>query len=47
MLSPSLGKGIGMAYVPAALGKIGTPVNVMVRGKAVAAVIVEKPFLKK
>ena len=47
VLSPSLGKGIGMAYVPAALGKIGTPVNVMVRGKAVAAVIVKKPFLKK
>ena len=47
VLSPSLGKGIGMAYVPAALGKVGTEVNVMVRNKAVPAIIVKKPFLKK
>ncbi len=47
VLSPSLGKGIGLAYVPAALGKVGTDVNVMVRGKAVPAQIVKKPFLKK
>lgn len=47
VLSPSLGKGIAMAYVPAAHGKVGTEVNVIVRGKAVPAVIVKKPFLKK
>jgi len=47
VLSPSLGKGIGMAYVPAALGKVGTEVNVIVRNKAVPAIIVKKPFLKK
>ncbi len=47
VLSPSLGKGIGMAYLPAAHAKIGTEVNVIVRGKAVPAVIVKKPFLKK
>ncbi len=47
ILSPSLGKGIGMAYVPTALGKIGTEVQVIIRGKAVAAQIVKKPFLKK
>lgn len=47
VLSPSLGKGIAMAYVPAAYAKIGTDVNVIVRGKAVPAAIVKKPFLKK
>ncbi len=47
VLSPSLGKGIGMAYVPTALGKIGTEVKVIVRGKAVPAQIIKKPFLKK
>ena len=47
VLSPSLGKGIAMAYVPAAHSKIGTEVQVVVRGKAIPAVIVKKPFLKK
>lgn len=47
ILSPTLGKGIAMAYVPAALGKVGTDVNIIVRGKAVPAQIVKKPFLKK
>lgn len=47
VLSPTLGKGIAMAYVPTALGKVGTEVNVIVRGKAVPATIIKKPFLKK
>ena len=47
VLSPTLGKGIAMAYVPAQHGRIGTEVQVVVRGKAVPAVIVKKPFLKK
>ncbi len=47
VLSPTLGKGIAMAYVPAAHGKIGTDVNIIVRGKAVPATIIKKPFLKK
>ena len=47
MLSPSLGKGIAMAYVPTAHSKIGTEVQVIVRGKAIPAIIVKKPFLKK
>ena len=36
-----------MLYVAAAHSKIGTEVNVVVRGKAVPAIIVKKPFLKK
>ncbi len=47
VLSPSLGKGIAMLYVPAAHCKVGTEVNVIVRNKAVPAIIVKKPFLKK
>ncbi len=47
VLSPTLGVGIAMAYVPASHAKIGTPVQVIVRGKAVPAQIVKKPFLKK
>lgn len=47
ILSPTLGKGIAMAYVPVAHSKVGTDVNVIVRGKAVPAQIVKKPFLKK
>ncbi len=47
VLSPSLGKGIGLVYVPAAHSKIGTEVQVIVRGKASPALIVKKPFLKK
>ncbi len=47
VLSPSLNKGIGMLYVPAEHSKIGTEVNVVIRGKKVAAAIIKKPFLKK
>ena len=47
VLSPTLGKGIAMAYVPAQYAKAGTEVRVVVRGKGVPAVIVKKPFLKK
>ena len=36
-----------MAYVPTALGKVGTEVNIIVRNKAVPAIIVKTPFLKK
>lgn len=47
VLSPSLGKGIGLAYLPASVAKVGTEVHIIVRGKAVPAMIVKKPFLKK
>ncbi len=47
VLSPSLGKGIGLVYLPAAHSKIGTELQVVVRGKASPAIVVKKPFLKK
>ena len=46
VLSPSLGKGIGMAYVPAALAKPGTDLFVDVRGRQFPAKVVKKPFYK-
>lgn len=47
VLSPSLMQGIGMAYVPAEYAKIGTELDVDVRGKRFPAIVVKKPFYKK
>tara|TARA_R110002096_G_scaffold27577_15_gene84220 strand:+ start:1276 stop:2292 length:1017 start_codon:yes stop_codon:yes gene_type:complete len=45
-LSPSLGIGIGMAYLPVDQAKIGTEVSVAVRDRLFPAKVVKKPFLK-
>ncbi len=45
--SPTLGKSIGLGYVPAASSAIGTEILVDCRGKAVSAVIVKTPFYKR
>lgn len=45
-LSPTLGKPIALAYVPAALAKVGQPLEVEIRGKACPAVVVKRPFYK-
>jgi aminomethyltransferase len=46
-LSPSLGVGIGMAYVPAAQAAVGTRLEIDVRGKIRPAVVKEKPLYRK
>jgi aminomethyltransferase len=46
-LSPCLGVGIGMAYLPLAVAEPGTPVEVDVRGKARQAEVREKPLYGK
>jgi aminomethyltransferase len=46
-LSPSLGIGIGMAYVPAARAALGTRLQIDVRGKIRPAVVKEKPLYRK
>jgi aminomethyltransferase len=46
-LSPSLGVGIGMAYVPAARAAVGTRLEIDVRGKIRPAVVKEKPLYRK
>ncbi|MCF6312749.1 MAG: glycine cleavage system aminomethyltransferase GcvT [Verrucomicrobiales bacterium] len=44
-LSPSLKQGIGMAYLPKGYGKVGTELEIDVRGKRYAAEVVKKPFV--
>jgi aminomethyltransferase len=46
-LSPSLGIGIGMAYVPADRAAPGTPLQIDVRGKVRDAIVAEKPLYRK
>jgi aminomethyltransferase len=45
-LSPSLGKGIGMAYLPLHLSKIDTPLELDIRGRRFAARVCKKPFYR-
>jgi aminomethyltransferase len=46
-LSPSLGVGIGLAYVPAAHAAVGTRLEIDVRGKMRPAVVRAKPLYRK
>ena len=43
--SPTLGRNIAMAYVPARLAALGTELKVIVRGKPAAAEVVAMPFV--
>jgi aminomethyltransferase len=45
--SPTLGKNIGLGYLPVALSAVGTPFKVDCRGKTVDAVVVKTPFYKR
>ncbi len=44
--SPSLGRPIGMAYVPTELSKPGSEIHINIRGKALKAVVTTLPFFK-
>jgi aminomethyltransferase len=46
-LSPSLGVGIGMAYLPAERAQSGQQIEIDVRGSRRPAVIVDKPIYRK
>ncbi len=46
-LSPCLGAGIGMAYVPAERAAVGTPLEIDVRGRVREATVHAKPFVAK
>jgi aminomethyltransferase len=46
-LSPSLGYGIGMAYLPTDDAKVGTELEIEIRGQKFPAVIEKKPLYKK
>jgi aminomethyltransferase len=45
--SPTLGKNIGLCYLPAEHAQPGKPIQVMVRNQPVDAVTVETPFYKR
>ena len=44
---PTVGRNIGLGYVPLALGKPGTTLGIEIRGKVVDAVVVTTPFYKR
>jgi aminomethyltransferase len=46
-MSPSLGIGIGLAYVPAERAAVGEPLEIDVRGKTRTAVVAPKPLYTK
>jgi len=46
-MSPSLGKGIGMGYVPKAISKSGNEIFIQVRKKQIPAMIIKLPFYKQ
>ena len=46
-LSPSMNEGIGMAYLPIESAKVGTALEIEIRGQKFPAVIEKKPLYKK
>ncbi len=44
---PTVGKNIGLGYVPIALAKPGTTLGIEIRGKVIDAVVVKTPFYKR
>jgi aminomethyltransferase len=45
--SLSLGKNIGLGYVPTVSSKLGTVLGIEIRGKVIEAVVVQTPFYKR
>lgn len=45
--SPTLAEPIALAYVPAALAKLGTELAVQIRGRQEPAVVVKRPFYRR
>ena len=45
--TPTVGKPIGLAYVPVAASAIGTEIEIDIRGRGVAAAVVPTPFYKR
>lgn len=46
-MSPSMGKGIGLGYVPTILSDVGSTIHIQIRKKAIPATIVKLPFYKQ
>ena len=43
-MSPSLGKGIGLGYVPNIFSEVGSKINIQIRKNAIPATVVKLPF---
>jgi aminomethyltransferase len=46
-MSPSMGVGIGLGYVPTIFSKLGSQIHIQIRKKAMPATVVKPPFYKK
>jgi aminomethyltransferase len=46
LLSPTLDRGVGLAYVPAGAARPGTAIEIVIRDKAIPAEVVRPPFYK-
>lgn len=44
---PTVGRNIGLGYVPKGLSRVGTALGIEIRGKVVDAVVVRTPFYKR
>ncbi|MDC0747264.1 glycine cleavage system aminomethyltransferase GcvT [Polyangium mundeleinium] len=44
---PTVGKNIGLGYLPTSLAEVGTSIEVDCRGRSVSAVVVKTPFYKR
>ena len=45
-MSPSMGKGIGLGYVPKIMSDVGSKINIQIRKKTIPATVVNLPFYK-
>lgn len=45
-MSPSMGKGIGLGYVPVIFSELGSKIYIQIRKKAIPATVVKLPFYK-
>ncbi len=45
-MSPSMGKGIGLGYVPKVFSDVGSKIHIQIRKKSVSATVVKPPFYK-
>ncbi|WP_370480153.1 glycine cleavage system aminomethyltransferase GcvT [Tamlana flava] len=45
-MSPSLGKGIGLGYVPTIFSEVNSKINIQIRKNAIPATVVKLPFYK-
>jgi aminomethyltransferase len=46
-LSPTLGRAIGLALLPAGASSVGTEIEIDIRGRAAKARVVETPFYRR